>query len=366
MKSILKKAVTGAALAATLCGSLQAAWYEDVTFKGDMRYRLETIEDRDGARDRVRHRLRLRYGAYGKVNDSIDYGIRLATGSTTDPVSTNQTLGGDSANKAINLDLAYVGIEAFENAKLTFGKMKNVFSQESKDQLIFDGDFTPEGIAFEYEMGSFYSNVAYMFFESDRRVQSNAVGNENEGMAGLQIGYADHGLNVGLGYYDFELTFDNEVAFAGNPATPTTNLRHDYNLVHVFAEYSTKIGAAKTMFYAGYLTNSGTESAVANDDQDSAFSLGVKAGIGNWKLGLEYKEVEVNALPRYDANGDEFAIADSDFGGGNTDVEGFKLSAGYKFMKNSELAATYFVNEEAASGAGTDYDRLQLDLKFKF
>lgn len=364
MKSILKKAVTGAALAASLCGSLQAAWYEDVTFKGDFRYRLETIEDKDGARDRVRHRLRLRYGAYGKVNDSIDYGIRLATGSTSDPVSTNQTLGGDSANKAFNLDLAYVGIEAFKNSKLTFGKMKNVFSQESKDQLIFDGDFTPEGIAFEYDMGSFYSNVAYMFFESDRRVQNNAVGNENEGMAGIQLGYADHGLNIGLAYYDFELSFDNEITFTAG--VPNSTLRHDYNLVHAFAEYTTKIGAAKTMFYAGYLNNTGTESAVANDDQDTAFSLGVKTGFGNWKLGLEYKEVEANALPRYNANGDEFAIADSDFGDGDTDVEGFKFSAGYKFMKNSEIAATYFLNEQAASGAGTDYDRLQVDLKFKF
>jgi len=355
MKSILKIAVTGAALAATLCGGLQAAWYDDVTFKGDMRYRFETIDD---ASDRTRHRLRLRYGAYGKVNDSIDYGFRLATGSTTDPVSTNQTLGGDSANKAINLDLAYADVHVNDSLDFTFGKMKNPFTVVQKSQLIFDGDFTPEGIAGSYDFGDFYLNSSYFFFDSDRKTTGNAVGTENEGMFGTQLGYSNGPFQVGVAYFDFELTGDNESSAVG---------AHDYNLLNLFVEYNVKLGSTGLAFYGDYVNNIGTESTAANEDQDSGFGLGVKAKFGSkWKAGIEYRETEKNAVP-FNTNGSAFALADSDFGGGKTDFEGFKFSAAYGVMKNTEIAATYFVNEQDSSTATpVDYDRFQFDLKIKF
>ena len=57
----------------------------------------------------------------------------------------------------------------------------------------------------------------------------------------------------------------------------------------------------------------------------------------------------------------------SDFGGGGTDARGHVLSGTYAFHKAWNFKATYFINEvEIASGKDLDYDRLMLDLNFKF
>jgi len=367
MKSILKSATSIAALGMTLCsGLLDAAWYEDMKFKGDLRYRFEKIEDKKaaGTVDQTRHRLRLRFGAYGKVGDQFDYGVGLATGSTTDPVSTNQTLGGDSASKTINLNLAYVTLHTTDTLDLTFGKMNNPFYAAAKNQLLYDSDLTPEGIALKYKTGDFYANAAYFFFESDRKTTGATVNTENEGMAGLQIGYKKDNFNAAIAYYDFELGLDNEYVA---PAT----IFHDYNIIDLTTEYTATLGSTKLTFYGDYLKNIGTENYGA-EDQDQGYAFGINAKFGSkWKAGIEYKDLETNAIPKWKDLGapaptDSFAIADSDFGDGKTDVKGVKLSAGYAFMKNTEAALTYFINEYNASTTGTDYNRLQADLIFKF
>ena len=73
-------------------------WADSLSFKGDLRYRFETIQD-DSKKDadgeeytRERNRIRARLGAEAKVNDNLKAGLELSTGQT-DPVSGNQTLG---------------------------------------------------------------------------------------------------------------------------------------------------------------------------------------------------------------------------------------------------------------------------------
>ena len=58
-------------------------------------------------------------------------------------------------------------------------------------------------------------------------------------------------------------------------------------------------------------------------------------------------------------------FADSDFGGGTTDVKGFAISGGYALQRNVELASTLHINERGVED-GTGYTRLFIDLKFKF
>ncbi len=68
---------------------------------------------------------------------------------------------------------------------------------------------------------------------------------------------------------------------------------------------------------------------------------------------------------------------DSDFAGGNTDGKGFVIKAAYAPAKNWTLNGTYFINKtniDAPFAGGTGigsvnnrgYNRLQLDLNFKF
>jgi len=53
------------------------------------------------------------------------------------------------------------------------------------------------------------------------------------------------------------------------------------------------------------------------------------------------------------------------FIGGGTDGKGHELNFGYQIGKGWKLSATYFMNEIGLDD-GQDYDRVQIDLKFKF
>jgi len=60
-------------------------------------------------------------------------------------------------------------------------------------------------------------------------------------------------------------------------------------------------------------------------------------------------------------------LTDSDFGGGGTDAKGSIFKGTWAFHKNWNAKFTYFLNEiDLASGNPRDFDRLQLDLNFKY
>src|SRR5262249_240699 len=63
---------------------------------------LNTTDDRQG------WRIRARLGFTADVTDDVVAGIRLITGNTTNPVSTNGNLGDSLANQPFNLDRADV------------------------------------------------------------------------------------------------------------------------------------------------------------------------------------------------------------------------------------------------------------------
>ena len=145
-------------------------WAEKVKFSGEFRYRHETIEaENDGKPDRHRNRFRARIGLKTKVNDEWDLGFRFASGNE-DPVSTNQTLNSSFATKDFWIDKAYLDFhpEAVKGLHIIGGKMSNPFYKVGKNQLIWDGDLTPEGIAAKHifflgESGEIFINGGGFF-----------------------------------------------------------------------------------------------------------------------------------------------------------------------------------------------------------
>ena len=80
---------------------------------------------------------------------------------------------------------------------------------------------------------------------------------------------------------------------------------------------------------------------------------------GTWDITYFYKKLEADATIGL--------LTDSDFAGGGTDAKGHVFSATYAFHNNWNFKATYFINQiDLASGDPKDYDRLMLDLNFKF
>src|SRR5690606_21665197 len=97
-------------------------WVRRFEWKGDLRYRNETI-DRDFAEKRNRDRIRLRAGFAARVNETLRVEVQAATAESFDARSSNQTLTNVNSRKPLDLDLAYAEWRPREHWKLTFGKM---------------------------------------------------------------------------------------------------------------------------------------------------------------------------------------------------------------------------------------------------
>ena len=105
-------------------------------------------------KDRNRFRIRVRFGAEMDLEDGFTFGLRIATGETSNPVSANQTFGyanggqgGDFSKYAIWLDRAFVRYELggtpSKDLIINIGRTDNPFFAPSElvwfDDLGFDG-----------------------------------------------------------------------------------------------------------------------------------------------------------------------------------------------------------------------------------
>ena len=121
-------------LAASLGGTTRAADLSAGNATG-----LATASTQD---DRDRLRLRARLGITAKVNDMVTVGLRMATGSTSDRVSTNQTLGQNFNRYQFLLERAFVKMDPTEWVSISAGRFANPwFSTDLtwSDNLNFEG-----------------------------------------------------------------------------------------------------------------------------------------------------------------------------------------------------------------------------------
>lgn len=379
------------------------SWVPNFTINGDFRYRNETIDQEYVRKDRNRDRLRLRLGLVAKVNDTIKVTTQLASSEAAsatsdggDPRSSNQTLGKSNSRKAVFIDLAYFEWTPNQYVKLSGGKMKYPWVRAGQS-VLFDGDVNPEGLAANFTWGTFFGSAFYNIlderFGGGLSNQASSAGfNTNSNMAGGQLGWkGDVGpgkLTVAGSYFGFHgvqhrNTFWNSTTSNnGNTTTATgcfygatTCLAFGYTLIEGLAEYTVNVGTRPLTMYADYFKNTDAEDdlAATRDGLDTAQSFGVlfgKAGDPRtWEVGGYYQKIERDALYGQ--------FIDSDFAGGNTDGKGFVIKAAYAPAKNWTLNGTYFVNKtnvDAPFAGGTGigsvnnrgYNRLQLDLNFKF
>ena len=336
------------------------AWVEKVKIGGDFRYRYENIDDENKDSDRNRSRVRARIVAEAQVADDWKVGLGLASGSD-DPVSTNQGLGGGGSSKGINLDLAYFDWSGLENTHIIGGKFKNPFYKPAKNSLIWDGDYRPEGLALKYDNGTVFANAAYLYLESDDKAGSQ----DAESYWGAQLGFTTAlsdttQLIAGTSYYHIPVmgskpffdddSFGNSLVLVDGDEV----YLNDYEELEVFAELKTKLGGLPASIFVDWVQNQDA------DDNDTGWSAGAKLGKakkpGSWQLAYIYQDLEADAV---------FGLTtDSDFGGGGTGSKGHIVKGAYALDKNTSLALTYFINERG--DLETDYDRLQVDLKFKY
>jgi len=182
------KIIVMAIVLVTVLGRAEVAsaenWWEEMTVKGDLRYRHEMI-DSEGKDVRHRHRIRARFGIFAKVSDYTKVGIQLATGSD-DPVSTNQTLDNAFSTKNVGIDLAYFTtiLPNIDGLSVTAGKIKNPFYKAGKSELLWDSDYNPEGGVAVYTKD--FDNTRLMLLGAGLWIDERSSGDDSW-MAGGQV-----------------------------------------------------------------------------------------------------------------------------------------------------------------------------------
>lgn len=366
----LRKDSAGAA--AEIAKVKGADWAGKVSLKGDMRYRYEMIEDDavNGAgvqstADRYRDRIRARLNVEAKATDSLLVGIGIATTENGDPRSSNQSLDGVFSRKAIDLDLAYFDWKFSSWGHLVGGKMKQPFFKLSQS-VFWDNDVNPEGLAVTFADGIWFGS-AYSYWVDEVSGAANAKTSDTM-LYGAQFGarlpIGESSLALAAHYYELSGAQGRSPFYNGSANGNTTVLVgttpvlvNNYEVINLMAEFTTAIGSLPLQLWADVAQNQDV------DDLDTAWGAGVLFGKASnartWEAGVAYQVVEKDAL---------FAqLIDSDFGGGNSDSEGWLLRGGFAPQKNWTLNATYFLNQRNIDvGTQSDYDRLQVDFNVKF
>jgi hypothetical protein len=350
-------------------------WIQNITPFGDFRYRYESLNDTgdEAGNKRRRNRIRARLGFKAKINEEWDTTFRIASGSSESPTSTNQTVDGAFSSKELWLDLAYADWhpESFSGLNVSMGKMKNPFYLVGGNQLIWDSDVNPEGIAAKYNWNLGDSTKATLtgggFWLDERATDADAGYFGIQGMVKHEFANGSHLLG-GLSYYDIG-NIDSKavggVTLQGNTAVAgTSTYKYDFDIVEGFAEYGWKCSGMPVAVFGNYLQNTAAPSG-----NDTAYSIGAQLNKaqnpGSWQFKASYREVEPDA-----AFG---GLSDSDFIDGGTGGKGWVLGYKYQLRKNIQAGLTYFINDrdrrssDASGGSGSQhFQRLQADLIFKF
>jgi len=328
-----------------------ASWANDIKLAGDIRARYENRQvDSDTTKDR--DRIRVRLGAYGKVNDYTDFGVRLATGG--ERTSSNSDFGenGD-AMKNIYLDQAYVDMhpELFGGAHLWLGKIPQPWITYNSG-LIWDTDLNPEGAAVTYEKDyvpfKLKANAGtFIITENlDDDIQlwnAQAAIEKKVGPGTLTLGVSDYYFDSGT----------NLVSYLKAKSANTPG--GEFNLVEGFGSYGFTAFKLPVLLLSQYVVN--TEAATS---EDTAYLAGITIGKakdkGTWEVGYSYRDIENDAVVG--------GLNDSDFAGQTwTGGHGHWFKAKYQISKNLSADLAYILSTDYLD---RDAKTFQADLNFKF
>ncbi|MCJ7728768.1 MAG: putative porin [Sedimentisphaerales bacterium] len=297
-------------------------------------------------------------------------GFRLATGAA-DPVSTNQTLGDSFDKKPVWIDQAYFDwhpgtIKGFD---FVGGKMPIPFYRVGNNQLIWDDDLNPEGLAARYELPLSDTLKAYINgggFWVGHPDTASAADTSLWGIQGyLKNTFEDKSyLLGGMSYYNYgNIEDQNDLAkvwkgsssFFGNTST-SGDYKYDFDIVEGFAEYGFKLADFPVVVFGSYAYNTAAPSSIGNGWLIGT-TFNKTKDPGSWQIGYDYRDLDSDAVVGQ--------FNDSDFVGGGTNGKGHRFSFTYQLAKNFQAGLTYFLDEKKDSYEN-DYRRLQADLVFKF
>ena len=353
-------------------------WIESVKFGGDFRLRYDSIQsDLPSYSDRNRFRYRLRFGVTFHLAHDLETGLRLASGSSLDPLSNNQTFRNNGTFKGIYVNQAYLKWSPLHTGGwkgyLLGGKMKNPVTMPAT--ILFDHDYMPEGFAeaLSRDINDDHrvSLLATQFVLDDLRVSA-----DDPYMFGAQVrwdGQWSERIKTSLGAGGFWITHPETLTPSnvpyvgrGNTRAPNGTLVYDYHifagdvaLTYTFDSAPLYRGPFPVMLLGSLIHNFGAP------DDNLGYAVGLKIGRarqgGQWELNYQWRHVEADYW--WDQ------VVESDFGAvrpppvpgrsvgyfSGSNLRGHCFKGTYSIFDQWSVSVVYALSEEIKVPAGAGH-----------
>jgi len=393
--------------------SFASDWSERIRWGGDIRLRYQADMFGEGnalfknpanpnkvmntTEDRQQARIRARLLVEAKVNDHVDAAVRLASGSSSSPISTNDNLGDHFAKDDVWIDQAYLKIKPVEDLVIWGGRFPNPFFSTD---LVWDNDLNFEGAALQYKT-KLTRTVRPFAALGGFAIQEVELSDQDKWLLAAQIGAevditSKVQAKAGLSFYDYH----NIVGERNTLGTPGLNdftspqfqqkgntlididptagelyaLASDFRLVNLTGQLDMGFwDPVRIVLFADYVRNIGFDFEEVRartlldktkiSEEVDGYQFGLLVGhraireFGQWRTGLTYRYLESDAVVD--------AFTDSDFHGGGTNAQGWILRGEYGLWNDFWLGLQWITADEI-SGPPNAIDTLQMDLNARF
>ncbi len=374
-----RRLFAAAILLATLSSSQAATgldWLDhntNLTFYGDVRLRYEVDWDSQGAAgvmrdDRNRARLRARLGFNYQLAEEWSVGARVRTGNSRSQQSPHLTFAADDGPRD-NLDfVADRYFVQFKQSGFTVWGGRNTTPFWQQNELFWDEDVTPTGLAGAYDMRLGAGNLtatAGAFYLPDGGYDLN--GQMLSGQLKYSLPVKPSQFTLAAGFH-----FMNGESGANN--LRNRNGARDYLIGVGSAQWSIPIkgipfalGADVFKNFKNYSAAEVAPLSAANTDETLGYVFSVQLGQlkqkHDWLVAYYYAHIETFAVNASYAQDDWVR-----FGSGtqtdSSDFEGHEVRLGYALSKNINLMARLFLVD--AITTIQDAKRFRVDLNWKF
>lgn len=368
------------------------AWIESVKLSGDLRLRYDSIHsDTVGYADRNRFRYRARFGVIFDMTHDLELGVRLSSGSASNPISNNQTFRNNATRKGIFFDQVYMKWAPLHTdgwkGYLLGGKMKNPITAPAT--ILFDHDYTPEGFA-QYLARDITDDHRVSLLLTQFALDDLRSSGHDPFMFGGQVrwdGQWSDRVKTSLGAGGFWITNPESLTAANVPWVGQGNTRNaagvlvndyevftgDASVTYTFDSAPLYRGKFPVALYGQFINNFGA-------DQDNvAYAIGTRIGkaskAGQWELNYQWRRMEADAW--WDQ------VIESDFGavwgaapvGGRSgyfsgsNVQGHWLKGTYAIFDQWHVSVVYFLTDlinDPANGGSKNTGRLFVETSLKY
>lgn len=384
----------------------------------------------DTTQSRNRERVRMRLGLTAKVTDEVGVGVRLATGSATDRVSTNQTLGQNFNKYELFVDRAFVRVDPAEWVSIQGGRIPNPWFAT---EMTWNENLNFEGFAATFRRPQVDDGFAPFLTLGYFPLRENSASRNRRSLVGAQIGTSlavdsRTQVKLGLGYYrynniagraetDFEQFTDPDTGTVGiavgrrygqyeypvglrqrgntvfetNPLLtvgsgvdlirPTWGLAYDFRpLVLTASAQFTHFSPFNLLLSAEYAYN--TAFSESDFRKRSNYNLNPGGRRDGYNLKLAVGATDVRDMGDWQAQfayrhvGSDAvldAFTDSDLGLGGTNLRGFTVGFQYGLYRNTTVGARYMSAQNidttlnsAFPTASYKVNTLQVDFNVRF